>query len=127
MRIGLPMISTMAAFSAVLWSAGGSATTLAPPERAPTSVNLPLDFKPRFQSVCMRRGLPEARCACMVDVVLREVADEHLALMLDYFENPEGFDNRALQELDNDESRMNVLEEEIASAQATARRECQVR
>ncbi len=60
----------------------------------------------------------------MSDVVLREVADEHLALMIDYLENPTGFDTRAMQELDNDENRMRVLEEEMASAQATARNEC---
>jgi hypothetical protein len=44
--------------------------------------------------------------------------------MLDYLENPVGFDSRAMQELDNDEERMRVLEEEIAAAQASAQKEC---
>lgn len=92
-----------------------------------STVNLPPDFRPRFLSVCQRRGLSEARCACMSDVVLREVADEHLALMIDYFENPDGFDSRAMEELDNDEGRLRVLAEEIAAAQTTARSECRGR
>jgi hypothetical protein len=98
-----------------------SATGLA---SAPASISLPADFSARFASVCKQRGLSEARCACMTDVVLREVADEHLVLMLDYLENPVGFDSRAMQELDNDEERMRVLEEEIAAAQASAQKEC---
>lgn len=60
----------------------------------------------------------------MTGVILREVADEHLALMLDYLESPEGFDSRAMQELDNDEARMRMLEDEIQAAQAAAQTEC---
>ena len=87
-------------------------------------VSLPLDFQPRFISACQRRGLPPERCQCMTGIILREVADEHLALMLDYLENPDGFDSRAMQELDNDEARMRMLEEEIQAAQTAARAAC---
>lgn len=86
--------------------------------------SLPPDFQPRFISACQRRGLAPERCRCMTGVILREVADEHLALMLDYLESPEGFDSRAMQELDNDEARMRMLEDEIQAAQAAAQTEC---
>lgn len=108
-----------AVLMAMAWASFlGNATTAVSPG------SLPPDFAPRFLNACVQRGLSPARCACMSDVVLREVADEHLALMIDYLENPTGFDTRAMQELDNDENRMRVLEEEIASAQTMARSEC---
>ncbi len=119
MRTGQKSAFGAAILMALAWlpNPGQAATAVSP-------VNLPPDFTPRFLDVCMRRGLSEARCGCMSEVVFREVADEHLALMIDYLENPTGFDSRAMQELDNDETRMQVLEEEIASAQTTARNEC---
>ena len=103
------------------------ATVSASSQLPVSRINLPPDFPSRFMTVCQRRGLSSVRCACMSKIVLREVADEHLALMLDYLEQPAGFDSRALQELDNDESRMRVLEEEIQAAQAAARTECAAR
>ncbi|MDX2156255.1 MAG: hypothetical protein SFW09_07065 [Hyphomicrobiaceae bacterium] len=90
-------------------------------------VDLPPDFSPRFLAVCQTRGRAASYCACMLDVVLREVADEHLALMLEYLENPTSFDSRALEELDNDPARLRVLEDEIAAAQAATRRDCATR
>ena len=105
----------------VLTAAGGS------PRAAPSTVDLPPDFTPRFMSICKARGLSEPRCTCMSAIALREVADRNLTLMLDYFENPSGFDSRALEELDNDEARLAELEGEIAAVQAATRAECAAR
>ena len=90
-------------------------------------IALPTDFNARFVMICQKRGLSEAQCLCMTEVVLREVADENLALMLAYFENPAGFDDRALQELDNDERRLAMLAEEINAAQQASHVECRQR
>lgn len=82
------------------------------------------DFRPRFITACLKRGLTADRCTCMSGIVMREVADEHLALMLDYFENPEGPDSRAMQELDRDQTRLRELEDEIVAAQSRAKVKC---
>jgi hypothetical protein len=116
------LLAAAMALTLALQPAAGAAMAASVVRVAP-----PPDFSPRFMTVCQRRGYTDDYCTCMVNVVLREVADENLALMLDYFENPRGFDSRALEELDNDETRMRMLAEEIAAAQEATRSECRQR
>ena len=118
--------ATCAAECALLVAIGllAIAGTLAPASSAVTSAALPPDFKARFEAVCLKRGRPPARCACMVGVMLREIDDEHLALILDYFEDEGRIDQGKLAELEQDPVRMQELEEEIVQAITTAIEQC---
>jgi hypothetical protein len=90
---------------------------------APAFAALPDRFDERFATVCQARGRPAAWCACAAGAFKRAIDDDHLASMIDYFEDPERFDER-LAALETDATRLRVLMEEIEDAVAAARKEC---
>jgi hypothetical protein len=104
---------SMLALAALLAIPGGRAAAV-----------LPSDFDQRFEQACAKRGLSPERCACIREVVLELVADEHLSLMLLYFEGEQQLDERMMEELENDEQRFNSLKQEIEEAVEAARRRC---
>ncbi|HRD78466.1 MAG TPA: hypothetical protein PK264_21430, partial [Hyphomicrobiaceae bacterium] len=81
------------------------------------------DFDRRFIAVCTSQGLARARCDCLLGVFKEHIADDNLELIIGYFEDPAGFQDR-IAELDLDPERAEALREEIDEAVAASREEC---
>ena len=82
------------------------------------------DFDARFMTVCAARGLTVARCRCTLEVIKDAIGDEHLDVMLAYFEDPDQIDDAMLAEFEIDEQKYQDLKDQIEGAVATARTQC---
>ena len=82
------------------------------------------DFDDRFLKVCKARGLSVKRCQCTLEVIKDAIADEHLEVMLTYFEGEAKLDPQKLAEFDLDDTRYQELKGQIDGAVLASRNQC---